>query len=472
MNGPVEGLAETANPWVLQSRASADRQTATFLSSLPNGEQLTGVLRSPTFSIPKRLTFFFAGHDGFPDKPINKQNFVRLRLAADHSTVIQTSPPRNDTAQKITWDLSAHAGENGYIELVDADSAGAYAWLAVGRFLPAVVQIPASNPNQISQRQQAGADLARTLNARELEPEVRTLFSNLATETEARFAAARALAMLAPATAVPLLARSLNDPAESMPLREKMAQALSEVKSGEAASQLVNGLRTAPHRLEVKIAQALASTPEGAEELLAAVESRKASPQLLLEKPVKERLTASKPKDWEKRVTSATKAIPPLDAERQKLIDQRRASFKLTSAKPTAGAKLFEQTCAVCHQIEGKGGLIGPQLDGVASRGVERIIEDVLDPNRNVDGAFRYSTITLDDDRVISGLQRREEGEVIVFADSTGKEISVPRKQIKERIQSESSLMPDNFGEILGAEDFNNLLAFLLSKGTKTTAHK
>ena len=55
-----------------------------------------------------------------------------------------------------------------------------------------------------------------------------------------------------------------------------------------------------------------------------------------------------------------------------------------------------------------------------------------------------------------------------MFADSTGKEISVPKKQIKERVQSQSSLMPDNFGELIPPQDFNNLLAFLLSKGAKT----
>ncbi len=68
-----------------------------------------------------------------------------------------------------------------------------------------------------------------------------------------------------------------------------------------------------------------------------------------------------------------------------------------------------------------------------------------------------------------SGLFRREEAEMLVLADSTGKEISIPKKQIVERRESETSLMPDNFGEILSPEDFNQLMAFLLSKGSKLT---
>src|SRR5256885_9447290 len=48
------------SPWVVQMRASADGITAPFWGSLPLGEQLTGVLRSPEFVIPGTLRFFCA----------------------------------------------------------------------------------------------------------------------------------------------------------------------------------------------------------------------------------------------------------------------------------------------------------------------------------------------------------------------------------------------------------------------------
>src|SRR5205814_6945904 len=126
INSPVEGMPTSANPWGVQNRKCADGKSDAFLSSLPNGEQLTGVLRSPNFSIPPQLSFFLAGHDGFPGKPINKKNLVRLCLASDHSVLAQTPPPRKDVAQEIRWDLSKHEGKKGYIELIDADDAGAY----------------------------------------------------------------------------------------------------------------------------------------------------------------------------------------------------------------------------------------------------------------------------------------------------------------------------------------------------------
>jgi hypothetical protein len=74
------------------------------------------------------------------------------------------------------------------------------------------------------------------------------------------------------------------------------------------------------------------------------------------------------------------------------------------------------------------------------------------------------------DDEIVSGLPRREEGELLVLADATGKEISIPKKNIQDRRESETSLMPSNFGELLAPPDFNDLMAFLLSKAGPTAA--
>jgi putative heme-binding domain-containing protein len=95
------------------------------------------------------------------------------------------------------------------------------------------------------------------------------------------------------------------------------------------------------------------------------------------------------------------------------------------------------------------------------------LLEDVLDPNRNVDRAFRNTLLTKTDGDVVSGLFRREEGQTLVLADSTGKEISIPKNQVKERRESDTSLMPENFGELLTQEELNHLMAFMLSKGSQ-----
>lgn len=149
---------------------------------------------------------------------------------------------------------------------------------------------------------------------------------------------------------------------------------------------------------------------------------------------------------------------------RGNLITARMNGFNTASVNLAEGQRLFEVNCGICHQLDGKGALVGPQLTGIGVRGVERLCEDILDPNRNVDHAFATTTLTLKDGEAVSGLFRREEGELLVLANATGQEFTVPKQDVKERAESPLSPMPDNFGEVLSEPDFNHLLAFLLSK--------
>jgi putative heme-binding domain-containing protein len=230
---------------------------------------------------------------------------------------------------------------------------------------------------------------------------------------------------------------------------------------------LLAALPAAATQLQTAIALALASTKEGAEALLGAAETGKAPGRLLQENNVKDRVVASKPAGAAERIAKVTANLPALSAERQKIIDQRAAAFNPAQASTERGAAVFKQNCAVCHRVDGQGALIGPQLDGVGGRGADRIIEDILDPNRNVDVAFRTTLLVMKDGDVQTGLFRREEGAMIVLAQGSGQEVSVPKKDVQERRETGTSLMPDNFSEAIKEGDFNDLLAFLLGKKAK-----
>ena len=466
---PIEGAAPGSSPWFVQVRASNDRvKDAPFLCSLPpGGEQLTGILRSKAFIIPTHLTFFMAGHDGPPDQPANGKNFIRLRSAENNEVIKEAAPPRKDMAQPYKWDLSEFAGKQGYLELVDGDNGTAFAWLAAGRFVPEVVPMPELDPRQKAERERTVAEVARSLKLAGLAARLTEWLGRKSTDLEARELSARALLSLEPEKSPALIGGILNDAGESMPVREKMAGVLAEVNSDLARGILLEALKNAPERLQIQIALALSGNATGAEALLQLIADKKVSARLVMERKVKERLTATKVSNLDARLAKLTEGLSPLNEQIQKIIDGRRAAFKPAKASAARGANVFTKNCMVCHQLDGKGALVGPQLDGVGGRGLERIMEDVLDPNRNVDPSFRYSTINLKDGQSISGLQRREEGEVIVFADATGKEVSVAKKDIESRVESQSSLMPDNFSELIPVADFNDLMAFLLAHGSQ-----
>ena len=496
-NAPVEGMANSANPWFVQKRASADGDKAAwFLCSLPpGGESLTGVLRSKPFSIPAKLNFFLAGHDGYPDRPAQRKNVVRLRLVQERGPikaasekeaasgggskgvvipfeddlVAETFPPRNDTAQPVTWNLSPFVGRQGYIEITDGDNGNAYAWLAIGRFDPPVVAVPGTSPSAIAQRQQAAAELVRLFSLRRLAPQLARALVNPATEPGAAGAIAQTLVALHPDDNLAVLAPLLGDPAVSSLFRQRIARSIAESNASGAAAMVEEAFRTLPRRLQVKFAASLAGNATGAEHLLELVAEGQAPAAVLLERAVKDKLLAAKPANLAERLARLTQDAVPASGEIQKVIDQRRSDFDPASASEVRGEKIFTLNCRPCHQVDGVGNVVGPQLDGVGGRGLERLLEDVLDPNRNVDPAFHSTIVTLREGDVVTGLFRREEGEEIVLADGTGKEVSLPKKDVIERRASDTSLMPENFGEIISAPDFNDLMAFLLAHGPNPT---
>ncbi|PYJ81794.1 MAG: hypothetical protein DME22_20335, partial [Verrucomicrobia bacterium] len=491
-NTPVEGMANPANPWFVQKRVSADGDKLSwFLCSLPPGaESLTGVLRSKPFTIPAKLSFFLAGHDGYPDKPAQKRNVVRLRLfrtpstrdpvgagggksvaiASQDNLAAETFPPRNDTAQLVTWDLGPFTGRQGYFEITDGDDGNAYAWLAIGRFDPPVVTVPKFSPNLIGHRQQAAAELVRALSLTELEPRLAAALVNPTTDIGAYGAIAETLMALHPDEILAALAPLTGDHAVPVNLRNQIAQAIAGKKSSESETILNEAFHTLTRRLQVKLAALLASNVVGAERLLKLVADGRVPAAVLLERSVKDKLLASKPANVNERIAQLTKGVAEPSSEIQKLIDERRTKFDPAKALASRGEKIFTLNCQPCHQIDGVGNVVGPQLDGVGGRGLERLLEDVLDPNRNVDPAFHTTMVSLKDGDVQSGLFRREEGEAIVLANSAGKEVSIPKKDIVERRASTTSLMPENFGEIISPADFDDLMAFLLAHGPKATS--
>ena len=80
---------------------------------------------------------------------------------------------------------------------------------------------------------------------------------------------------------------------------------------------------------------------------------------------------------------------------------------------------------------------------------------------------FRTTLLVMKDGDVQSGLFRREEGEMIVLAQGNGQEMSVPKKDVKERRETGTSLMPDNFSEAIKEGDFYDLIGFLAAKKGK-----
>lgn len=270
------------------------------------------------------------------------------------------------------------------------------------------------------------------------------------------------------ARTVQLATAVLGGEDEPLSLRQKAAAVLGGIRTPESAAALLAQLPTAPEAVAAEIAFALALRGETAEALLELVTQGKAPARLLQEPRLVERLSQVGVPDLPARLERLTADLPPADERLRSLVESRRVAFAQAKTDLEAGRAVFKKHCALCHRLGGEGNKIGPDLDGVGLRGPDRLVEDVLDPNRNVDQAFRGTLIQTIEGRVLQGLVLREEGQVLVLADEKGQEQRVPLEEIDQRVLTQQSPMPANVAELVSEAEFYHLLAWLLAQRAKS----
>jgi uncharacterized repeat protein (TIGR03806 family) len=130
------------------------------------------------------------------------------------------------------------------------------------------------------------------------------------------------------------------------------------------------------------------------------------------------------------------------------------------------GRRLFFETegiqCKSCHKINGSGADVGPDLTKIGSKyDAARILDNVLNPSREIDPKFVVHLAVMADGRLESGLLVEQTEDVVVLKDKKGELIRLPAGEIDELAKQQQSMMPDLLLRDMTAEQVADLLAFL-----------
>lgn len=134
---------------------------------------------------------------------------------------------------------------------------------------------------------------------------------------------------------------------------------------------------------------------------------------------------------------------------------------------PKKGEALFfnpesNAGCAKCHAVNGKGGTVGPELTGIAgTRDLKFIIESILEPSKVIASGYEPILVVTKDGRYITGIFKKENASAVELVDNQAEVHRIPKAEIQQQAPQKTSLMPENFKEILTVEEFHDLLAFL-----------
>ena len=155
-----------------------------------------------------------------------------------------------------------------------------------------------------------------------------------------------------------------------------------------------------------------------------------------------------------------------------------------TAGDPKRGEALFfgAARCSSCHIVNGRGGLLGPELSTVGSaRSRAYLIESVREPGRQLtrnrafgDLTLKYDAVTAvtADGRTIVGVPMNEDTFTVQLMDTSERVHSLDKKTLKSLRHENRSLMPAYGADRLGNADLDDVIAYLQSLRAPTPVRK
>ena len=142
-----------------------------------------------------------------------------------------------------------------------------------------------------------------------------------------------------------------------------------------------------------------------------------------------------------------------------------------TTGNPASGERFFNANCIQCHQVNGKGGRLGPDLSRVGAsrsrsllahkvRHASSYIMNAYTLNYVVDGYQPVTLVTRDGQR-IRGVKKNEDAFSVQIMDTRERIQGYMKADLKELIDEEISLMPDFGTDRLPDSGLEDLLAYL-----------
>ncbi len=121
--------------------------------------------------------------------------------------------------------------------------------------------------------------------------------------------------------------------------------------------------------------------------------------------------------------------------------------------------------CQRCHKLDGQGGEVGPQLNGLAAepeRDRRYMLEAIVQPSAKIAKGFETVILVLTDERTVSGIIKSEDKKEIRLITPENKEIVVPLAEVDSR-RTGPSAMPADLHTKMSRRELRDVVEFLAS---------
>ena len=121
----------------------------------------------------------------------------------------------------------------------------------------------------------------------------------------------------------------------------------------------------------------------------------------------------------------------------------------------------LRRPAGACHQMNGVGGLIGPDLTGSNRTDVDYLLSNLIYPDEFIQDDYRMVLATTRGGRTYVGTLVGESDRQVTLRPIGQKDVVLNRTEIQSLEVSEESLMPEDLLSVLSDQEIQDLFAYL-----------
>ncbi len=231
--------------------------------------------------------------------------------------------------------------------------------------------------------------------------------------------------------------------------------------ASEIGATILSEFETLNPSLRAQACQVILGRGDWTEELLNRLSDGRLRP-VLLDAGSRQHLQQHASVEIRQRAARVLGAV--LNTDRTAVVDEYAKQLESLTGDAARGRATFVKSCAVCHRLENEGSDVGPTLIASAQRGAEALLQNILDPNREVDSRYLAVVVALADGRTATGVIASETATSLTLRAADGRTLSIGRNEVERMRSSKLSLMPENFEIEITPEAMADLIAYLLSR--------
>lgn len=149
------------------------------------------------------------------------------------------------------------------------------------------------------------------------------------------------------------------------------------------------------------------------------------------------------------------------EKEREKVNAEFQAALKLRGV-PEKGRTVFQENCALCHQVRGKIGItFGPDLGSIHNWSQEAIMANILSPNLSISSGYDLWSVELKNGEKAQGIIASETPSAITLKNTGKLDRIIDRREILSLKALQMSAMTGGFEKQINHQQMADLLAFL-----------